>query len=1055
MVQQGHELAVLSISLSADSNYAVSTSKDKSAKLWELQTGREVRSFLGHQASVTCAALSADARYLLTGSNDKQVKIWEVQTGKEMHSIFTGDYITDIALHPSGKYFVCAGYNDSGYGDTAVVYDFQTRAVIKKIFINPDKGLGKGVNVAFSRSGKWLAVGEDNRKVQLYETAHWQLVRTIDHLDGFCGGCGTFVSFFEDSFLMIASENGNVKRFDLNQLVVEREFPIKLEDLEGIAISPDGKAVAVSTEAEVKVLDANTGHLISLLQAKERAAFHRVAFRLDGKTLFIACDNNTVLQWNSEEKMELPGLTGFLTSRDKGGLNYDPNFYWESHIAKYVRLKNPILITSDGKSLIKGKFGPRVRELDIATGEIRMEFTGHNKAVLAYDLSRDGKLLLTGGGDGKIILWDRLTGDSIRVIRSYNEPIFDIHFSRDESMALSSSWDATMKIHDLHTGKMLHYFPLENYSAFSLLFHPNDLYIVTGRLDNSLQMWEVDTKTIVRTFVGHTSTVSTILLLKDHKTLLSGSWDGTIRLWDVSSGLMTKKIIHSASPVHTVVVTHDERFIISAGADRVIKVWDMNTGTLARSLEGHQSEITTLLISPDEATLISHSVDGVTKFWNLQSGHEFFEHIQIGDKDWLVKNKEGYFNGTDGARKFVHFVKGTKTYSVDQFFNEFYRPDLLPKIFQSRGGDRSKGVETKINRSPPAVVKIALLPINKRTVQVLVRMYNEGAGVQSLRVLHNGKSISLSMDNLQYPAKTGDFTTYKQDVELIGGNNIFTAVASNMDNVESDPRSAEIFSESEIKHGVCHILAVGINQYKNPKLNLNYAKPDAVSFSKIIDEQSIALFKEIKVHTLYDGEASRSNILTKLDEISHEVYPEDVFIFYYAGHGSIIDNKFYFIPSENLRLYDQNGLAKDGIEAGLIQEKLKNIAALKQLIVMDACQSGGSVELLATRGANEEKAIAQLSRSAGIHVLASAGSEQFAAEFGELGHGLFTYVLIKGLQGEADGAPKDGKVTIYELKSYIDDQVPEMTRRMKGKPQYPYTFSRGQDFPVVMKRKGE
>jgi len=40
--------------------------------------------------------------------------------------------------------------------------------------------------------------------------------------------------------------------------------------------------------------------------------------------------------------------------------------------------------------------------------------------------------------------------------------------------------------------------------------------------------------------------------------------------------------------------------------------------------------------------------------------------------------------------------------------------------------------------------------------------------------------------------------------------------------------------------------------------------------------------------------------------------------------------------------------------------------------------------------------------------------------------------------------------TYTKLKSYIDDQVPEMTRKLKGKPQYPYTFSRGQDFPVVI-----
>lgn len=230
---------------------------------------------------------------------------------------------------------------------------------------------------------------------------------------------------------------------------------------------------------------------------------------------------------------------------------------------------------------------------------------------------------------------------------------------------------------------------------------------------------------------------------------------------------------------------------------------------------------------------------------------------------------------------------------------------------------------------------------------------------------------------------------------------------------------------------------------------LNYAKPDAESFQKMVGHQT-GLYKNIEVHSLYDTDATRANILGKLEELSAKIHPEDVFIFYYAGHGSMVDDRFFFIPSESLRLYDLSSLQKEAIEASSLQDKLKNIKALKQLIVMDACQSGGSVELLATRGAAEEKAIAQLSRSAGIHVMASAGSEQFATEFAELGHGLFTYLLIRALQGDADGAPKDGKVTIYELKSYLDDQVPEMTRKLKGKPQYPYTFSRGQDFPVVI-----
>ncbi|MBL8012393.1 MAG: hypothetical protein JNN05_00960, partial [Candidatus Omnitrophica bacterium] len=72
---------------------------------------------------------------------------------------------------------------------------------------------------------------------------------------------------------------------------------------------------------------------------------------------------------------------------------------------------------------------------------------------------------------------------------------------------------------------------------------------------------------------------------------------------------------------------------------------------------------------------------------------------------------------------------------------------------------------------------------------------------------------------------------------------------------------------------------------------------------------------------------------------------------------------------------------------------------------------------------------------------------QFAAEFKQLGHGVFTYALLKGLSGEGDGN-KDGRITVKELEAYLNDRVPELTKKYRGTAQYPNSYARGQDFPI-------
>jgi uncharacterized caspase-like protein len=166
----------------------------------------------------------------------------------------------------------------------------------------------------------------------------------------------------------------------------------------------------------------------------------------------------------------------------------------------------------------------------------------------------------------------------------------------------------------------------------------------------------------------------------------------------------------------------------------------------------------------------------------------------------------------------------------------------------------------------------------------------------------------------------------------------------------------------------------------------------------------------------------------------------------------VINDKkeFFLVPYDVLQLYgNDDALAQKGFSAAGLQQMSKDIKAQKQLFILDACQSAGALETVAaSRGAAEEKAIAQLARSTGTQWLTASGSEQFASEFSQLGHGSFTYCLLEAFRGDADQGDK--KLTVKELDAYLQNKVPEITQKYRGTPQYPASYSYGNDFPIII-----
>ncbi|WP_420575442.1 caspase family protein [Ekhidna sp.] len=1025
VIQKGHGEAVKSARFSPDGKYLITASRDKTIRIWDALTGREIRSLVGHDHTVNGFSLFNNK--LASSSADGTVGVWDITTGEMLkQSGKLKGYVTSVSFSSDGKLLAVGSYADS-----ISIYQVSDYSLVQKLKANADRGVGYGVSVSFSPDGKYLAVGEDNRTAKVYNVKDWSQIHELKPEKGWCGGCGTLTDFYEDEIIKL-SNNTTLTKYNLATGELTFESTREYDDIASVHFQPLGMHFLAATEDSVFLYHNKSGDLIhkwSMGAEINDAAFHPTA-----EEIVIAVDKVVVV--TDFEGKELRRYDGIL-NRSSTGLDYDLGSYWEHYIAKWVKYKSARALSD--KSFLVGKTGNKARKWNINSASIDMEYLGHEKGVLCFE-ELDENTIATAGGDGKIIIWEKSSGKQIKIIAAHREPIFDLELSHNGKYLASTGWDGVISLWNTSDWSRYNYVYNEGSSTYSLAFTENDAYLVVGMLDKTLKLYEVETKRFVKEFVGHTDNVTTVQVIGNE--VVSVGWDGKVIIWDLHSGLI-KNRIDTKKPVFGIALYKE--LLVSVGADRKITFWNKDTGGFVRSLGGHQAEINGVDIQED--LMLTADVDGVTKFWDLKESRELFEHIQIGKNDWMVKTPEGYFDATDDAISNIHFVRGMEVIGADQLMDEFYVPGLVEEIFtSSRSGKSSVG--SIMDKAPPPTLKLSGLSENE-IAKLYLKATDEGGGVENVRLYHNGRRVSLE-PQIQKVRSDKNAKIYSIEFPLVAGHNEFVAVASSSSNLESNRASVTLFSDSKVPGSTCHILAVGINEYENQALNLNYARTDASSFSEQMKQQGEAIYSKVVLHQVFDREATKEKILKKIEELKSQISVNDVFVFYYAGHGSMVDGNFYLVSSGASRLYDNSRIDEYGIDASTLQQAMLEIKALKQLIVMDACQSGGSVEVLAQRGAPEEKAIAQLSRSSGIHVMAAAGSEQYATEFESLGHGLFTYALLKGLSGEADGAPKDGKVTIYELKSYLDDQVPELSILYKGSPQYPHTFSRGQDFPIVI-----
>jgi hypothetical protein len=416
-----------------------------------------------------------------------------------------------------------------------------------------------------------------------------------------------------------------------------------------------------------------------------------------------------------------------------------------------------------------------------------------------------------------------------------------------------------------------------------------------------------------------------------------------------------------------------------------------------------------------------------------------------GDAGWVALEESGSFDGNDVGLSTIQFKLDGEVYGVDQFMNQYLRPGILADLLPgSQERLRTAPALTSTNIKKPPTVRIlgpsSGAKVSGEKVAVRIEVTARGSGASAPLVYHNGHKLS------EAGLQKIDESHFQYEVELVQGLNEIQATAFDSTYQVESRRDRIRITAPDVKDRPpkLHLLSVGIDSYDSG-LKLAFAGDDAQSISELFKSD---LYSAGTRTLLKNDEATQQGIKEAIARLAEVAEPQDAFVFYLAGHGTVVNDTYYFLPQDVQTSSDQ-ALEKTALSADLLGTMLTSVPATKQLLVLDTCRAGKLIEdgkIYSRRGLEEVRSHNLLSRTSGTFLIAATKEKDYAFEIPQLGHGVLTYSVLETL-GVKDGKGETA-VTANELLRAVSQRVPELSQKYNGVRQMVVQYSSGQDFPL-------
>lgn len=670
----GHTETVTALALSPDGKTFVTGSRDKSIRVWDLNTTKVIRMLQGHNDEITSLAFSKDGMQLASASKDQNIRVWSLSSSDE-HRNFAGHegYVWSAAFTNDGKFFASAGADR-----TIVIRNTITGEVVKKIdahklavtalAFNPDgsqlvsaggdqlvklwnaktgelirefKGHTSAVMaVVFSSDGKQILSGGADKEARLWDVDKGSTLQTFPNVRSPISSVGLRK---DGKQAVIGCADGIAHVFDLTAAPKETGFVIcHLSGIGGLTYHPDGTKVATcGGDKTVKIWKLpDTGAPTVLSEFKGHSnPVSTVAFSNDGRLLASGGGDLIVKVWDVQNGTELRSLRGHGDWVASVAFGPDPRFILSASVDKTVK----------------------IWEL---SNEETTPPSGHTRELKTVAVSNNGKLIASGSADRTIKIWDAESGQELYTLSEHTDNVTALAFDPSGERLISGGEDRKIRIWDLKQKKVIHTMDCDRIPVI-VFTTKGDKFLtwtlrpgIANQYASTAQVYDKDGKPL-HAFTEREKTVNCLAFTTDGEWVAMGCSDGSVRIWDI---VKSERPLGGDMPVHQkelgdLVFTPDKKKLITSDVEGEIKIWDLSKKEALKTIKAHTGAMLAVSMCPDGKRFISADQSGEIRLWSVDTGEKL--------QEWLLPTPIRNLAFTADGKKLITANGDTTLYMID------------------------------------------------------------------------------------------------------------------------------------------------------------------------------------------------------------------------------------------------------------------------------------------------------------------------------------------------------------------------------------------------------